>query len=656
VPRVSSASLSLPVSILTPLYIVVAAALLAGLYGRFVGLGLWPLGVDEFYISRSIDNILRTGLPGFSCGGYYNRGILYQYWVAGVRTLGLTPELAGRLVAAVCSLAVLPAAYLLGRRMHSSLAGCLAVIILSVSIWEVEMARFARMYAPFQAVFAWYLICYLRYIVEPRRSAFVWMVALSVIGVLTWEGGVLLAVGNLLAVVLARGNERLQSADWKRLMGLVVLLALLYVIGTNDFRGHVEADVPAGASGAVAEHGPQLVAGWWAALRAHIVWVCAWLALCAFACVSLRWIRSFAPRWLAAAGLGVALLAAALHLFSITLGALALLLVSGLIDWREFTERRARYFAPALAAFFLLWLAFEYSTAGAGARSIEVLFGFPDVYDAVIRPWGRTLPLLSVALALALGYLFLRTVLTRAAGATPIAVLLSLLIVIVLMVGAKPAERIETRYTFFLYPLLIVLAVSAALLLLERLRVLRRMPASISAAFCAAVPLLCFGATEDFQPRHLAAVDSAAVNYRAGMSAVLAAHYYPRNDMRTVGEWLAAHVAAGDVVITGIPNLDEYYDRFDYFYLDSEDSRYEAYVCRDGQTDRWTNHPLLFPEDRLKPIVGAGHRVFASVYPDTERHLRALAQSEGWSIERVWQSNYGDNDLLLIAARARAHQ
>jgi hypothetical protein len=640
-----------------PLYIVAAAALLAGLYGRFVGLGLWPLGVDEFYISRSIDNILRTGIPGFSCGGYYNRGILYQYWVAGVRLLGLTPELAGRSVAAVCSLAVLPAAYLLGRRIHGSLAGWLAVIILSVSIWEVEMARFARMYAPFQAVFAWYLICYLRYIVDPRRSALMWMVALSVIGVLTWEGGVLLAVGNLLAVVLARGNERLQPADWKRLVGLVVLLALLYLVGTNDFRGQVEeVSVHAGATAGAAGHGQQLVAQGWAALRAHIVWACAWLALFAFACVSLRWILSYLPRWLAAAGLGVALLAAAAHVFTITLGVLALLLVSGLIDWRDFTDRRARYFTSALAAFFLFWLAYEFSAGGAGARSIELLFGFPDVYDAVIRPWGHTVPVLSVVLALALGYLYLRSVLTREAGATPIAVLLSLIIVITLMVGAKPAERIETRYTFFLYPLLIVLAVSASLLLLEGLRVLRRLPTTLSAAFCAAVPLLCFGATEDFQPRHLAAVDSAAVNFRAGMSAVLAAHYYPRNDMRAVAQWLTAHVAAGDIVITGIPNLDEYYDGFDYFYLDAEDSRYEAYVCRDGRTDRWTNHPLLFPEDRLKPIVGSGHRVFASVYPDTERHLRALAESQGWSIERVWKSNYGDNDLLLIAARARAQE
>ncbi len=126
------------------------------------------------------------------------------------------------------------------------------------------------------------------------------------------------------------------------------------MIGTNDFRGHVEeAATQAGASGGAAEHGQQLM-GWWAALRAHIVWACAWLALCAFACVSLRWIRSYWPRWLAAAGLGVALLAAALQMFTITLGVLALLLVSGFIDWREFTDRRARYFALALTCIFPL--------------------------------------------------------------------------------------------------------------------------------------------------------------------------------------------------------------------------------------------------------------------------------------------------------------
>src|SRR3984893_14768775 len=99
------------------LLFLVPIAVLAGIYGRFKGLGTWPLGVDEFYITRSIDNILRTGLPEFSCGGYYLRGLVYQYLVALVRLAGLTPEFAGRFVAAMCSVATLPAAYLLGKRI-----------------------------------------------------------------------------------------------------------------------------------------------------------------------------------------------------------------------------------------------------------------------------------------------------------------------------------------------------------------------------------------------------------------------------------------------------------------------------------------------------------------------------------------------------------
>ena len=53
-----------------------AAAILWGIYARFKGLGTWALGVDEFYISRSIDFILHSGIPEFPCGGLYQRGLI----------------------------------------------------------------------------------------------------------------------------------------------------------------------------------------------------------------------------------------------------------------------------------------------------------------------------------------------------------------------------------------------------------------------------------------------------------------------------------------------------------------------------------------------------------------------------------------------------
>jgi Dolichyl-phosphate-mannose-protein mannosyltransferase len=656
----------LPVSIRMPLIVVVTAALLAGLYGRFKGLGIWPLGVDEFYISRSIDHVMQSGLPRFPCGGYYNRGLLYQYLVAGVRLLGLSPELAGRAVAAVCSVAVLPAVYLLGKRIQGSLAGWLIVIILCVSIWEIEMARFARMYAPFQAVFVWYLVFFLRHTIDKNGAALAWMIVFSVLGALTWEGGVLLGIANMLAILIAHERGRLKAADWGRLAGLLVLLVLLYVGGTNDWRGLAEGPAAdPGEPGGAASQAVRFAAAWFAPLRQHLIWACGWLLALGLACQSLRWIGSYRERWLAAAGLCVALAAAAAHLFTVTVGIVALMLLTGLIDRRELTDRHARYFMLTLVSFLVFWLAFNHwvgglpsasvdrSAAGAAAPPvIQHLFGFPDVYDAIIRPWGRTLPILSVGLALALVFLFAKALAARSESPDPIAVLLTVILVIVLVVGATPTGRIETRYTFFLYPLLIVLAVTALTTLINRLQVLRRAPI----ALCAAIPLLCFGATEDFQPNHLVAVDSADVNFRVGMSASRAAHYYPRNDMRVVGQWLATHVQSGDVVITGIPNLDQYYDGFDYFFLERGDSRYDAYVCHDGHTERWTNHPLLYTEDELKPIVGSGHRVFASVYPDTERHLWTTAQSQGWSVTRVWATIYGNTDVLLITTKSGAQQ
>jgi hypothetical protein len=637
------------------LLLIAGAAVLAGIYGRLKGLGLWPLGVDEFYISRSIDNVLNSGLPRFACGGYYNRAALYQYAVAGIRLLGVGPELAARSVAAACSLAVLPAAYLLGKRTRGVLAGLLAIIILSLSIWEIEMGRFARMYAPFQAVFTWYLVFYLRYTIDRQRAALAWMVILSVLGVLTWEGGVLLGVANLWAVMLTHEHGWLKRAKWLRMAALAGLLVPLYWFGTNDFRG---AEPPSleGPSEGVGSRLLQIGAGGFAPLGRHHLWLLGWVLLmilvAGLALKSLR--RSGCPRerWLATAALAAALAMAAAHLFTAAAGVYVLLLLSRLIEPPRWP--RPGFFLSAAASFAVFWLAFAWWTGvsdgvfaalgplGSARLVLHQLTGFPDVYEAIIRPWGRTIPLWSVALALAILFEFARSLSRDRERLDPAAALMSLLILMVLVVAAIRTERVETRYTFFLYPLLVILAVCGSLALTGWLA--RRAPIAVGAA----LPLVCFGATEDFQPLHLAHVDRPEINFRVGMSAVRAAHYYPRNDVRGAADWLATHERPGDVVILGIPNLDPYFSRIDYFYVDGDDPRYDAYVCGDGRTDRWTNHPLLHSEENLVPILASGRRILAMVYPDTERRLRAAARSRGWSVTSAWRTNYGDNTQILL--------
>lgn len=64
------------------LYLIAAAAILFGLWGRFKGLGAWPLSDDEYYTARSVEDILRIGTPEYDCGGWYLRGLPYMYLVA----------------------------------------------------------------------------------------------------------------------------------------------------------------------------------------------------------------------------------------------------------------------------------------------------------------------------------------------------------------------------------------------------------------------------------------------------------------------------------------------------------------------------------------------------------------------------------------------
>jgi hypothetical protein len=490
-------------------------------------------------------------------------------------------------------------------------------------------------------VFAWYAVFYLRYTVDKNMGALKGMVVLSVLGVLTWEGGILLGVANLFAIVLAHEQGRLKRADIVRLAGLLALLALLF-LAARDPRGFAGSEEESNHLG--------VTVAWLAPLRQYPGWAAGLLLPLGFAFAALPWVWSYRRQWLAAAGLLAALTAAGVHLFIVTGSVLALMLFARLIDWQDLRDRRARYFLVAIASFFAFWLSFDYwaGSAGTAPSLIRHLFGFPYVFDEVIRPWGRTLPMLSAGLLLAFAYLAWTTLNARDA-LDPIAVMLSLVLLMVVMVGATQTPRIETRYTFFLYPLMIALAVTAVLMMVRRWGL--KSPARV-VMLGALAPLLYFGATEDFQPRHLAAVDSADINFRVGMSPANAAHYYPRDDIRAVAQWFVAHVRPNDIVITGIASLDEYYGNFDYFYLDKEDGRYEAYVCRDGRTDRWSNHPLLYSEDALSAVIASGRRVFASVYPDTENRLVAAAQRHDWSVTRVWTTKYGKDDVLLIVAKS----
>jgi hypothetical protein len=207
-----------------------------GAYIRFKGLGQWPLTMDEYFIFRPVENILRHGVPAFECGGYYVRGILYQYAVAPLIAAGLGPEFSLRILALLSNLLAIPGIYLLGKRLSGSTVACASVILFSLSLWEIEFSRFGRMYASFQAVFVWYLVFLHRRVADEDETGARWMYLFSVLGIFLYEGGIFLALLNFTPLLF-----RLNYAPIKDLLGkellisaAILLLAIAYL--TFNFR------------------------------------------------------------------------------------------------------------------------------------------------------------------------------------------------------------------------------------------------------------------------------------------------------------------------------------------------------------------------------------------------------------------------------------
>ena len=159
-------------------YLIIAISVLLGAFIRLKGLGKWPLALDEYYIVKSAENILKYGLPQFPQCGYYDRGIFLQYFISILLFFGVKAELAGRILPVLANLITIPAVYLIAKRIGNQLIATIVVFVFCFSIWEIELARFARMYTPFQSIFIWYIYFVIK-IGQKNFKDFKWLIFLS---------------------------------------------------------------------------------------------------------------------------------------------------------------------------------------------------------------------------------------------------------------------------------------------------------------------------------------------------------------------------------------------------------------------------------------------------------------------------------------------
>ena len=597
---------------------VTGAALALGVYWRFQGFAAWPLAEDEYFIARSVEYMLASGLPEFPCGGFYVRGILYQALVAPILAIGASPEAALRMVAIASNLAMFPAAALLARSAGGVRFACAVLICLALSAWEIEMARFGRMYAPFQAIFMWYVWHAYKLVETGDVHRWNWLFGLTVVGTLFWEGAVVLALCNFIPVFLAP-NKTVR----RHFFVAVSLLVAVVVYLTIEFR-YIGSSPYLIDTGQIAQPSANSIIAW----PHHLLTSPMFVAILALAATALGYVLYRSSKRTNAGVLEILSLAAIAIsiLASQILLALFIFVFGILLNW---IRPRFAFGAEHRLTVVVLTFAIGVMTVlavygGAGSTltsSLKTLAAFPDLVDMVVYPWLDNLPLFSLWLVLSAAAVFL-LVLTRPSTET-ISIRLVFLILMgsLFVISAVPTLYKETRYSFFLYPLIIIVggflmhAASKNMGELRGVWKLRTIPI---------VLMVVFLASADFDYRHLASIDSYQANFRIDYPDHKTRHYYTRTDFRSAAQYVNANADMADTIVVASEVFSHYTTRADYMYMRRIDPRARGQICPNGALERWSGLPLLGSIDELTAQVYRSGANEAWILVD--QHLLADAQ------------------------------
>lgn len=584
---------------------VFGLAFIIGLVVRLQGLGVAPLAEDEYYIAKSIDNINHYGVPQFQCGGYYDRALIFQYLGAFLFHIIERSEWVLRIISVVANLAALPAIVLLGRRLAGEKTAWVVAVLFCLSLWEIEFSRFARMYTMFQTVFLYYVYMLFRLMLDDDWRYFPWMLGLSALSLLIHEAGAFLLVANMLP--LAKGERR--AISWEAVTASLMLVAGYFLLST-EFR-----HIGAGAAIVGDAPGPPKISMFILLVRPlaqQPAWLAGYLLLlspCVYA--AYRTIRSLDAPFPARLGRLFLIALAALNQFGFLVLAALVMALMGWINLGWPRDRQQRIEIASMALMFSFWIVYLLSSPypirfyGYEDETIACsIFAFllksPNIIHQVMLPWAQAVPMLSFAIiaTILLGVLFAKG--SDYTEYRRYRLLVALCIIFIALVGIVPIPYQMTRYSFHIYPVLLLLSVEGLRLISLRMRAIKVQ--KMMFFFLIGIFVM---ATEDFSVVHALNIRDAKYMYRTAYDYHRAEHYYFRMDYRTVADTVNRRMIDGDLIITDVVPVDYYLRRLDYFYMDSDDWEYRNIAACGETRDRWSNARLVNNLGQLQEILSA---------------------------------------------------
>ena len=178
---------------------------------------------------------------------------------------------------------------------------------------------------------------------------------------------------------------------------------------------------------------------------------------------------------------------------------------------------------------------------------------------------------------------------------------MAILVLLIILIDALSLTYFDTRYFFFIYPLIIILSFLSLQNILSNI-FYKQIQVNIILLFLL-IPILFF--SEDFNLRHLLKIDSREMNYRENFTLAQKIHYYPRWDTRTPAEFINKNLRNDEIVIANEQVYDYYLKRIDYFYYNYKFKRTEftSISVDRGKKERWTNANLVYDTNGLTRLL-----------------------------------------------------
>ena len=610
-----------------------------GFWLRAIGLGYAPLAEDEYYFITSTHNVLEKGIPLFDSGGYYIRGILQQYLTAFTIIVFGDDTFAYRFPPLLFGTGTCIMTYFLGRQFMSRTWSILLVAILTLSSWQIEFSRFARMYALLQFLtvsFFWLLYRVLPHGLSKIRYLPLLIAALSLSA---HRLGFFLTLFAFYPIPFWHAKDiRTTLRQQKYYIGLscLLLMAGLY-LATHGFRyegvsHHLPADyIPPEPRSLAWYYFSAYLFGsnlflFFGAVGSALIFtgglIYLWRQRLIYTAEDMTLIGI----------LTIALCASIFHQFAMSFLCLTIVLLR---NQRFVIHNPNRYLFLAIVALFIFWTAMLFTNSnwvqavGLGdslrsyLRSFRLaLFSFPDLYTPVFRAWADNIPVLGVLLTVsaALQLFAIRKGSALDILKNPVTVM----VILIIALGIRPPYKIETRYTFFIYPIFLCVAFLSATrlqtIIAQRFKVTKTAAHAGTATLC----LLLFIVTEDFNPAHIFNISSDTSTFRLGQYGRFEKHWYPRWDFQTPADFVNRRKSPLDRVIVShkVNTAGAYLDNEFAVFWPRSDAAFPAISREQGRLDIWSNQRLLSTLEDLDRYGADAHKIWIVLYRDDD-DLRA---------------------------------